>query len=475
MPACALPGTWPPAGTPRQLPPRPLSAAERRALGFPVPSEQWHGDSSVAAARRARPPRRAPDQDHLPTWPALREPPGAEAGLAELARPLRDRFSDPRRHFVFEYYPWYETNPWFHWNENQRTPPVDVAAFAMPRLGPYDSGEAAVIEQHARWIAEAGVGAVNLSWWGPGSATDSRVPLIMDVMRAHDVHVTFHLEPYSDDRPNRYADDVLYLLREYGEKRRWDALLLLEHADGTSGPVFKSFRTIVFPTTTDCHGTVYPVPDYVTEDVWRRQTDRVRDTLRSEFDRVTLFADSSDVGRVIACGFDGFALYDPFVRPPEWTAIADWFDREGLLVSFNTNIGFDKYPVRGPQGDCDRPLAFEPPVGPIDWSSTLSRESALAAERSRVVESLRQTLLVQLDARRSNATRGFCLVYINSFNEWHEGTAFEPAKDLDTLTAAERAIGYHNPPDGLWRLECLQELLAAVCEGRETSSLARAS
>src|SRR5438874_2583410 len=104
---------------------------------------------------------------------------------------------------------------------------LDLAAFAMPALGAYDSRDAQVIEQHARWIADAGVGAVNLSWWGPGSAEDRAVPLIMDVMRAHDIHVAFHLEPYADDRATRLADALLYLNREYDEKRRWDARLLL--------------------------------------------------------------------------------------------------------------------------------------------------------------------------------------------------------------------------------------------------------
>jgi hypothetical protein len=59
----------------------------------------------------------------------------------------------------------------------------------------------------------------------------------------------------------------------------------------------------------------------------------------------------------------------------------------------------------------------------------------------------------------TNARRGFFLAYINSFNEWHERTAFEPAANLADLTPAERAIGYHNPDEGRWRLDLLQDLL----------------
>ena len=106
--------------------------------------------------------------------------------------------------------------------------------------------------------ARPGVGAVALSWWGRGSWQDRAVPLILDVLRAHDLKATFALEPYADDRARYYASDILYLLREYGEKRHWDAFLLLRNADGRVGPVFKSFRTVLPETSTDCLGEDAP-------------------------------------------------------------------------------------------------------------------------------------------------------------------------------------------------------------------------
>ena len=57
---------------------------------------------------------------------------------------------------------------------------------------------------------------------------------------------------------------------------------------------------------------------------------------------------------------------------------------------------------------------------------------------------------------------GFFLVYITSFNEWHEGTQFEPMKDAAALTPEEWAVGYHNPRDGYYRLRQLGELLARL-------------
>ena len=103
-------------------------------------------------------------------------------------------------------------------------------------------------------------------------------------------------------------------------------------------------------------------------------------------------------------------------------------------------------------------MRFEPPIEATGWD-TAARGEALNASRNRILDSLRTNLTLQLDPALTDARRGFFLAYINSFNEWHEGTAFEPAANLADLTPAQRAIGYHNPDEGQWRLEHLRDLL----------------
>jgi hypothetical protein len=446
-----------------------LSASARRALGFPVPRELYRGESSVAAAVRSGPfqlRRRKPGE---PRGPQARRRP---TDWVALGRGL-SQFRDLRRHFLFEYYPWYSALPYQHWEENFRNPPVDIAASSVPLLGAYDSGDVRVIEQHARWLAESGAGAINLSWWGRDSVIDRRVHLIMDVMRAHDIHVAFHIEPYADDRIGQYASDVMYLLNEYGARRRWDAFLLLENADGQTGPVFKSFRAILPPTSTDCLGVTRAVPDFAPDDAWRRQTDQLRTGLRQDFDRLWLLGDATDAGRTSACGLDGVAVYDAFVTPPEWSSIAEAFSGRDLLFSFNINPGFDGYPARGPQGVCFEPIPFEPPVGTFDWNDPAARSAVEDASRDRILESTRTTLETQRNRALANARRGFLLTYINTFNEWHEGTAFEPAKSYANLTPEERAIGYHNPTNGRWRLDLLASVLGDLHAGAATTARRR--
>ena len=162
-----------------------------------------------------------------------------------------------------------------------------------------------------------------------------------------------------------------------------------------------------------------------------------------------MLADSLDVVRTEACGFDGIAIYDNYVRPESWRAHAEACSARDLVFSFSINPGFDGIVQRQVEpGSCYTPPAFEPVTTPYDWTRSQDRTAAARASERRIVESFKATLAVQTDPVLANATHGFFLVYINSFNEWHEGHQFEPMRDWDDLTRAERASGYHNPDDG---------------------------
>lgn len=381
--------------------------------------------------------------------------------LTRTGKLIRERYRDLQRHFVFEYYPWYATNPWRHWDGSGRTPPAELSASLLPLLGGYDSRAAKTIEQHAKWIAEAGVGSINLSWWGRGSYEDGSVNVVMDVMRAFDIKVAFHLEPYGGTRGVQFADDVSYILREYGERRRWDTMLLLEDANGQAAPVFKIFVALLSPTSTDCKGVTTPVDIYVPDDVWRQQLDRIRRDFASEFDHITIVGDSLDAARSRVAGFDACAVGNPFIRPDEWPSLTEPFVSRNLPFSFAVNPGFDHVPPKTPPADpCYQPLPIDP-APDLQWERQTDRELAQRLCTFRIASSLDRTLALQTDPASANWRQGFLLVPINSFNEWHEGTAFEPMAPYRDLTPAQRLL-YHNSIDGSYRLNTLSNLLNLV-------------
>jgi hypothetical protein len=380
--------------------------------------------------------------------------------LSQIGATLRDTYPDLPSHFIFEYYPWYGTNPWRHWDADGRKPPGEIASSYLPVLGPYDSRDTRVLEQHAKWIAAAGVGAVNLSWWGQGSYEDRAAPIVMDVMRAFGIKVTFHLEPYTN-RSQTIVEDIKYLLREYGERRRWDTLLLVQHADGAAAPVMKLFESIMPETSTDCRGITRAVPTYVPNEVWRAQTRRLKQELASEFDHFMLLADTLDIARAVVTGFDGGVSADPYFRVERWDEVAANFNAHNLPFVFAANAGFDGVaPKVIPDDPCYRPGKVEPSAD-VDWNSEPSRQQEHEASANRIRESFEKTVRLQVAPSSANLRRGFFLVYVNSFNEWHEGTMFEPTVSYSSLSPAERRT-YHDAAAGAYRLETLQSLMAQI-------------
>lgn len=420
---------------------------------MPVPELRFHGLSSVDMVLRFG--TRAEVLDVLAPRPVQARVPG----LNDTGSRLRERYDDLHRHFIFEYYPWYGTNPYRHWQQWHREPPLDVAATSMPLLGAYDSRDTKVIARHARWIRDTGAGAINLSWWGRGSFEDAAVHQVMDVMADHDLKVAFHLEPYSDRRALSYASDVVYLLQEFGDKRGWDCFLLLRDAAGKEGPIFKSFRTILAERVIDCHGVEHEVADYTPDDVWARELDGLRAEVGGQFDHLTLLADSLNMNRTLAAGFDGVAIYSNFITPNTWAAHTLRAADRGLVSSFNCNPGYDSIARRVVDPDsCYVPDPFHPPAE-IDWSQASERERARKLAEKQIRKTLANSTGLQADPESLNWSRGVFVTYINSFNEWHEGHAFEPARDAGKLSPAEAAFGYHNAADGDYRLKRVRRLL----------------
>ena len=381
-----------------------------------------HRWERLAAPRRCERRRRSGDLSgcsHQARFPCAATPD------SRTCAPLRLRVLPLVRH-----------RPWFALGPRWTACRPATSRPRVPRLGPYERRSRAVLEQHARWIAEAGVGAVDLSWWGRGAARTAPYPAVMDVLRDHDLKVTFHLEPYRDDRGRRYADDVLYLLREYGEKRRWDAFLLLDEARRVA-PVFKGFRTILPARCRTADGRLSPCPttrrtttgagrSTASRDAPRRLRPRhapgrlagLRAHARVRVRRHRDLRQLHGAGAVRA---------SRRTRPRR----ALLFSSTSIPATTSTRIG--NRPPRPPS----TPVTAAR-LAPSRWQSPgLDRDAASVAAQD-VRWSHPRVVRRYGDAEAAGGVvqwRAPVLpVYVNSFNAWHEGSQFEPTKDFEELT-----------------------------------------
>ena len=118
------------------------------------------------------------------------------------------------------YYPWYG-NPeidgkWIHWTQNNHLPPEDVGADYYPALGAYSSNDPSVVEQHMKWLQQAGIGVIISSWWGQGSREDQAVPLLLEKAEEYKIKVAFNIEPYNGRTAESLLSDIQYLYENYG-------------------------------------------------------------------------------------------------------------------------------------------------------------------------------------------------------------------------------------------------------------------
>ncbi|HEV2885950.1 MAG TPA: DNRLRE domain-containing protein [Jatrophihabitans sp.] len=122
----------------------------------------------------------------------------ARAGAAET--PIRAAF----------YYGWFpETEHW--------------ASHYTPAAGKYDSSDSAVVANQVRQAKAAGLNAFISSWWGQGSKTDSRLPLLLDTAAAQGFKVApyYEQEGFGNPTTTQLASDLSYLAAKAAATPAW--------------------------------------------------------------------------------------------------------------------------------------------------------------------------------------------------------------------------------------------------------------
>ena len=270
------------------------------------------------------------------------------------------------------YYPWWGTRAqdgkYVHWSQYGHAPPSDLATTYYPARGPYSSSAPDVVRAQMEEIAAAGVSEVIASWWGWGSAEDARLPLLLRAAKRTGLTVAVHLEPYDGRTVATVVANVAHL-RDLGIRRIY---------------LYKPFAL----DATD----------------WA--------SLAPDLKGPELYAETTDVDRAVAWGFDGVYTYDVFgVRGGAFTSLCSRAHAAGLACAPSVGPGYNAERATG-----DRRIRSRRRGTTYDdmW------RAAIAVRPDRIT--------------------------ITSYNEWHEGTQIEPAQKrpralFNTYQSYEGAYG----------------------------------
>ena len=151
----------------------------------------------------------------------------AATRLPAPARAEGEAHPPTQRRVMAFYYPWYGTvdgpggaGRTVHWGLID-TDHQDIAASThYPQLGPYDSHDEQLIEQHCRWAEAAHIDTLIVSWWGHGHYTDRPMQKILDACARHGMKACIYYETVPRPQtPQTAAADIVRVLEKYGAHR----------------------------------------------------------------------------------------------------------------------------------------------------------------------------------------------------------------------------------------------------------------
>lgn len=122
--------------------------------------------------------------------------------------------TSPKTVFAY-YYGWYSAsrNNYIHWNDAGHKPPSDLYSAYYPVLGPYDSKDPTIVDWHMKWLKEAKVDVILVSFWGINHQWNPDINQIMDKANEYGLKISFVLEPKTAEE---HIKNIKSLIDNYG-------------------------------------------------------------------------------------------------------------------------------------------------------------------------------------------------------------------------------------------------------------------
>lgn len=185
-------------------PPAQSSPSLGTTAQAPGPSASSSGSSGPSAT--LAPAAATPSSTAAPTStsrPAATRSPSPRPTVGPVswqpALPIRAAF----------YYPWFPQA----WKQSG----LDPYTHYQPSLGYYDGASSSVVAKQLTAMRYAGIEVGIASWWGQGTLTDSRIPLLLREAAGSHFRWTLYYEQeaYGDPSATQIAADLAYIGRHY--------------------------------------------------------------------------------------------------------------------------------------------------------------------------------------------------------------------------------------------------------------------
>jgi Glycosyltransferase WbsX len=315
----------------------------------------------------------------------------------------------PERYLLgVHYYLWYRKASWEK---------ID----ADPLLGPYDSAQSAVIDQHIRWAHQYGIGFFGVEWGGRDREqnTDLRARFLespelknMQFCIAYDTLTRFaryQSPPFDFNDPRlfrEFVSDFDYLSRTYFSHPQYlkfngRPVVWVYIARGWKG----NWKRALAEAKREVKENGYDL--YLDGDLlWPNKVDQ---------ERLPYF----DAASAYVLNQKELFLKQDVRKTADVVPLAEKYFREwgGLLD------GVKNY-------DTDEPVEFHPVINPQFWKP--SDKDALYYTLDSV-DDFRRMARAAKETASWNQLANAKVIWITSWNEWYEGTSIEPAHNGPTL------------------------------------------
>ncbi len=289
------------------------------------------------------------------------------------------------------YYFWYGTpqqdGQWRHRNQNGHKPPDDIASIYYPERGPYSSRDPAILAEQMAELSKARIAVIAVSWWGQGGWEDQALSDLFAAASTAGIKIAFHIEPYTGRTAQSVVADIRYLLTAWGSSPA-----LYRVSRPTSASASSAARPVFY---------IFAASQLVSSDLRAGLAG-----LRGTADDSIVLVHSPSPATATRDGADGIYTYNPLASPDTFAALVSGCKAANLLCSPDVSPGFD------------------------NSQAVASGARLMPRQNGARYDAMWQAAIAA----------GAEWIGVVSFDEWHEGTQIEPAKDFSS--GARTYAGY---------------------------------